>query len=63
MESSRPYDRMFEKQIAERAYHKWEMRGRPMGSPDVDWYQAVEEFERQLQHTMLGFSAAGARRR
>ena len=27
--------------IAELAYHYWEKRGRPDGSPDVDWQRAV----------------------
>ena len=31
--------------IAKRAYQIWEERGRPIGSADVDWYEA----ERQLQ--------------
>jgi len=31
-------------QVAELAYNLWESRGRPMGSPDEDWYIA----ERQL---------------
>jgi len=31
--------------IARRAYLIWEERGRPLGSAEVDWYEA----ERQLQ--------------
>jgi DUF2934 family protein len=31
--------------IARLAYHIWEGRGRPLGSAEVDWYEA----ERQLQ--------------
>lgn len=29
--------------IAERAYQLWEERGRPWGSPEVDWQEAVRE--------------------
>jgi hypothetical protein len=43
MESTKLYDVMVDRKIAERAYYKWEHRGRPFGSPDLDWYQAVEE--------------------
>jgi hypothetical protein len=28
-------------QIAELAYRYWEDRGRPEGSPEVDWYNAI----------------------
>ena len=30
-------------EIAELAYSLWESRGRPEGSPDDDWFHAVEE--------------------
>jgi len=33
----------FEEHIARRAYALWEQRGRPLGSPQVDWYEAVRE--------------------
>lgn len=29
--------------IAARAYELWKLRGRPEGSPDVDWHQAENE--------------------
>jgi hypothetical protein len=29
--------------IAKRAYHFWEQRGRPLGSPEVDWSRAERE--------------------
>ncbi|HLH16616.1 MAG TPA: DUF2934 domain-containing protein [Bryobacteraceae bacterium] len=32
-----------EEQIAIRAYQLWEERGRPIGSPEVDWRNAEEE--------------------
>ncbi len=31
--------------IAKLAYRFWEERGRPPGSPEVDWYQAERELE------------------
>lgn len=30
-------------QIAERAYFLWEERGRPLGSPEIDWQRAERE--------------------
>jgi DUF2934 family protein len=29
--------------VAKLAYRFWEERGRPMGSPEVDWYRAERE--------------------
>lgn len=34
--------------IARRAYELWQERGRPLGSPEVDWFQAVREFRENL---------------
>lgn len=31
-----------DEEIARVAYTLWELRGRPIGSPDEDWYQAKE---------------------
>ena len=44
-----PYDVMLDKRIAERAYYHWELRGKPLGSPEVDWYRAVEEERREFR--------------
>jgi hypothetical protein len=30
-------------EIALRAYYHWERRGKPFGSPEVDWYWAIED--------------------
>ena len=30
-------------EIERRAYHSWEARGRPFGSPEVDWFEAERE--------------------
>jgi hypothetical protein len=38
---------MAEKQIALRAYDLWERRGRPIGSPEVDWFRAVKDYKRE----------------
>lgn len=46
MLSTQPYDVMADKKTAERAYYLWERRGHPFGSPDIDWFRAVDE-ERQ----------------
>jgi Protein of unknown function (DUF2934) len=31
-----------DEEVARVAYTLWELRGRPIGSPDEDWYQAKE---------------------
>ncbi|HKQ86156.1 MAG TPA: DUF2934 domain-containing protein, partial [Candidatus Acidoferrales bacterium] len=49
-----PYDVMIDKRIAERAYYHWERRGRPVGSPEVDWYHAVEEERREFRWRGVG---------
>jgi hypothetical protein len=33
---------MAHQDIALHAYYHWEWRGRPFGSPEVDWYWAIE---------------------
>jgi hypothetical protein len=33
-------------EIAARAYTLWELRGKPLGSPEVDWYEAKKQLER-----------------
>ncbi|MGH9747966.1 MAG: DUF2934 domain-containing protein [Candidatus Acidiferrales bacterium] len=38
-----------EAEIAVHAYYHWERRGRPFGSPDADWYWAIED----LKHAPL----------
>src|SRR6266699_3689807 len=38
-----------EGEIAVHAYYHWERRGRPFGSPEVDWYWAIED----LKHVPL----------
>jgi Protein of unknown function (DUF2934) len=42
----RPHDVMIDREIALLAYSYWEGRGRPYGTPDVDWYRALEELRR-----------------
>lgn len=34
--------------IEQLAYQFWEERGRPLGSPDEDWFKAEREFRREL---------------
>jgi hypothetical protein len=29
--------------VRQKAYSLWESRGRPYGSPEVDWYRAKEQ--------------------
>jgi len=35
--------------VAKLAYRFWEERGRPMGSPEADWYRAEREVETSHQ--------------
>jgi len=44
-----------EGEIAVRAYYHWERRGRPFGSPEVDWYWAIEDLKhvQDLKHVRL----------
>lgn len=49
MLSAQPYDVMVEKRIAVRAYYHWECRGRPLGTPDVDWYRAVSDEKHETE--------------
>ena len=37
--------------IAKLAYRFWEQRGRPLGSPEVDWHQTERELESR-RHVM-----------
>ena len=42
--------------IAELAYELWERRGRPLGSPEIDWYAAVSALgvrDSQKQFSLL----------
>ena len=35
-------------EIAFRAYHFWEERGRPWGTPETDWFKAQQELSSEL---------------
>ncbi|HEY4739169.1 MAG: DUF2934 domain-containing protein [Candidatus Acidiferrales bacterium] len=47
VQSDQPHDVMKEKRIAMLAYQYWGQRGRPFGSPEVDWYRAVDDVNRE----------------
>jgi hypothetical protein len=47
--ANQPVDPMIEKQIVLRAYCYWEERGRPFGTPEVDWYRAAEDVKNELK--------------
>lgn len=49
MQSGQPYDVKIDKLITERAYQCWQRRGRPIGSPEVDWYRAENDFKREQE--------------
>lgn len=42
-------DRTFKKLVAERAYQKWEARGRQEGGELQDWLEAEKEVAQQLK--------------
>jgi hypothetical protein len=45
-------------QIEKLAYQLWEQRGRPLGSPDDDWFRAEKEFiQRSDSPSRLPFSS------
>ncbi|MGH9572248.1 MAG: DUF2934 domain-containing protein [Candidatus Acidiferrales bacterium] len=54
MQSGRPYDIMIDKLIAEQAHGYWERRGRPFGSPEVDWCRAIEYIRREGERHGVG---------
>jgi hypothetical protein len=41
-------------QIELRAYGLWENRGRPLGTPEVDWFRAERELTEESKHHALG---------
>jgi len=45
--------------IKELAYEYWEQRGRPVGSPEVDWYKAEQRMKSSSLASPVGppFSA------
>ena len=45
-------------QIQERAFYLWEQRGRPDGSPEVDWERAEREL---LEHEEPKYTASWSR--
>ena len=42
--------------VAKLAYKLWEQRGRPLGSPEVDWFAA----ERAVYSALVGSDLVGA---
>lgn len=44
--------------VAELAYKYWEHRGRPIGSPEEDWYRVEQELEQEWEpYGLLRFDA------
>ncbi|MHB8524992.1 MAG: DUF2934 domain-containing protein [Candidatus Acidiferrales bacterium] len=48
MTSPSSQDPAWEVRIRQRAYELWEQRGRPIGSPEVDWFRAENEIDAEL---------------
>jgi len=46
-------------EIAKLAYELWERRGRPLGSPEIDWY--VAESALRVRDSQKEFSLPGVR--
>ena len=50
--------KLHQEEIEKLAYWFWEKRGRPIGSPDVDWFQAEHEVLQKADSPMrLPFSS------
>ena len=47
---------MTHEEIEERAYYLWEQRGRPEGSPEVDWERAERELRGERADRMGGWA-------
>jgi hypothetical protein len=43
-----PGDYIGDKFIAVRAYLHWQDRGKPFGSPELDWFRAKEDIRREM---------------
>jgi hypothetical protein len=52
--SNGPYDMKMDKEITELAYRYWEQRGRPVRSPDIEWYSAAHDVNRERMRHQLG---------
>jgi hypothetical protein len=52
-----PFQINLQKEVAELAYWFWEQRGSPIGSPEVDWFRAVNEFNALINSEMTTISA------
>jgi hypothetical protein len=50
-------------EIEERAYYLWERRGRPEGSPDVDWERAEREIRGEKEAARMASWARPVRAR
>jgi hypothetical protein len=48
-----PYEITVDMEIAALAYHYWEQRGQVCGTPELDWYRAVDDMNRE--RTRQGF--------
>jgi hypothetical protein len=46
-------------EIERRAYHWWEARGRPFGSPEEDWFNAEQELAAIDPESVLSKMARG----
>jgi len=46
-----------EQDVAVLAYHLWQARGCPEGSPEVDWYMAKEQLEESISSSTLSMAA------
>ncbi|MBP9936474.1 MAG: DUF2934 domain-containing protein [Pyrinomonadaceae bacterium] len=45
-------------EIRKFAYRLWEERGKPVGSPDEDWFQAERRFRRDLERSLTNLFAS-----
>jgi alcohol dehydrogenase (NADP+) len=55
------FSNLHKREIEKLAYVSWEERGRPVGSPNVDWLRAEQEFSSDLRYTRLPLRGGSAR--
>jgi Protein of unknown function (DUF2934) len=44
-----PQDGLISTDIATLAYHLWEERGCPVGSPEIDWFDAEQQLRKRRE--------------
>jgi hypothetical protein len=51
------FSNLHQKEVERLAYRFWEKRGRPVGSPNIDWFQAEQLLRKMDSPMRLPFSS------